>query len=258
MVSLSWFREELRDPAFRRRAISTALALAIELTIFLLLLMFGTRHAGPLAPKQKEFRLIIPSETPDPAKDAAAKGPKAPQHTPQAATAPKVSKPKEIAPPLPPPVIPPKLIQMNQDAFAASDISKLPKAGADGGAASGGGNGGGAVYGPGQGRGGQQLFNAEWVREPTHAELATYMPKGVEPQWAEIACKTIEHFHVENCYSLGESPPGSGLARAMRLASWQFLVRPERAGNRPLVGTMVRIHFTWTLIKAEEKSADDQ
>jgi protein TonB len=92
------------------------------------------------------------------------------------------------------------------------------------------------------------------VREPSNAELRTYLPSaGVEAgSWALIACQTIAHNRVENCAQLGESPRGSGLSKAMRLAAWQFLVRPPRIGGKPMVGAWVRIRIDFGNGKAEE------
>ncbi|HEX8058289.1 MAG TPA: hypothetical protein VF481_16615, partial [Novosphingobium sp.] len=104
----------------------------------------------------------------------------------------------------------------------------------------------GSTYGPGEGPGGSTLYNVAWYREPTYAELVTYMPhKNIDEGWAEIACRMIEHYHVEDCRELGESPRGSGLARGLRQAAWQFLVKPPRLDGKPLIGTWVRIHYTF-------------
>ena len=71
-----------------------------------------------------------------------------------------------------------------------------------------------------------------------------YMTKSVDPgSWAEVACKTIPDNRVENCQALGESPLGSGLAKAIRLAGWQFRIRPPRVDGKPMVGTWVRVHI---------------
>lgn len=139
-----------------------------------------------------------------------------------------------------------KMIEMSRSEFAASDISNLGKSSGD---AAGGGarGGGGSTYGPGAGPGGARLFKAEWYREPSHAEVAGYLGKGAPPgSWGMIACRTIDHYHVENCMQLGESPPGSGIARALRLAAWQFLVRPPRIDGKPQIGAWVSIRFDFS------------
>ncbi len=153
----------------------------------------------------------------------------------------------------PPPVIskipPVRMIEMSKADMAAADISRMGNhAGASAGS-------GASAYGPGEGPGGAKLFNAEWYREPSHAEIGGYLPNGAPPgSWGMIACKTIEHYHVENCMQLGESPPGSGLARALRLAAWQFLVRPPRIDGKPIIGAWVRIRFDFT--RAPERDGE--
>ena len=145
---------------------------------------------------------------------------------------------------------PPKLF--GTELFEAVDITKLPNqrealAAAEGTGDSGTGADSETAYGPGGGPNGETLYNAQWQREPTHAEMAFYLPRGA-PQgaWAIIACRTVEKFRVEDCAELGETPPGSGLARAVREASWQFRVRPPRVGGRVMVGAWVRIRFDFT------------
>ena len=97
------------------------------------------------------------------------------------------------------------------------------------------------------------LYNAEWVREPSDAELRTYLPRAVDSgSWALIACQTIAHNQVENCAQLGESPRGSGLSKAMRLAAWQFRVRPPRIDGKPMVGAWVRIRIDFGTAKDED------
>ena len=150
--------------------------------------------------------------------------------------------------PSPTPPVPWNVIPLTQAEFAASDVTKLPShrddanAGGAGTQAAGNGNDTGSDEGVGEGPGGERLYNAEWYVKPTHAELATYLPQTNQPGWGMIACRTIANFHVDDCRELDESP-GSGLARALRQAAWQFRVRPPRIGGKPMIGAWVRIRF---------------
>lgn len=106
-------------------------------------------------------------------------------------------------------------------------------------------------YGPvvGNGPRGEKLFAAEWYREPTHAEIAPYLPKHLpDVSVADIICRTIDHYGVEDCQEFGEQPAGTGLSRAIRQAGWQFKVKPVRLGQKFQVGTWVRIRYTITTI----------
>ena len=140
------------------------------------------------------------------------------------------------------------MIQLNHTDFAASDIAKLPaheraRESAD---ASGSGSAHGASSGRGEGAGGDQLYNADWYKRPTSAELAFYLPKTAPPDgWGEIACRTVDRYRVEDCHVLGEEPQGSGFGRAVLNAAWQFKVLPPRAGDHPLIGAWVRIRIEY-------------
>lgn len=175
--------------------------------------------------------------------DVAAKRRAPPKRT-VAAKARQPAKPPALTlptPPVPPiPLAKSPLVALTKEDMAAADISKLGSAATSTGDSV-------AVMGPGEGPGGARLYNAEWVVEPTDAQLSYYLPKAVEPgSWAMIACKTIDHYRVENCTLLGEAPMGSGLARAMRLAAWQFQVRPPRIDGKPLVGAWVKIRIDFS------------
>ncbi|WP_176592769.1 hypothetical protein [Sphingobium sp. EM0848] len=158
-----------------------------------------------------------------------------------------VVKPTE-QPPAPLPSLLPSpmpFLVLDSQQMASADIGKMPKKGAEDGSSGQGDSA--AVAGPGEGPGGVQLYEAEWYRRPTHAELASYLPGNAPPRgWGLVACKTVDHYHVENCQALGESPMGSGFARAVRLAAWQFLVLPPRVNGKVMVGSWVRIRIDYT------------
>ena len=129
------------------------------------------------------------------------------------------------------------LIEMSAADFAASDISKLPKASDGSGMAD------SKVVG--RGPNGELLYAAEWAREPTDAELSGYLPKNAPEGYGLIACRTIPQDRVDDCIELENHPAGSHLASAVRQAAWQFRVRPPRKGGKLLVGEWVQIRIDY-------------
>jgi len=125
---------------------------------------------------------------------------------------------------------------MSSAELAAGDLRNLPRA--DSGSA-------GDSEEVGRGPNGEILYAAEWAREPTNAELAGYLPPNAPEGSGLIACKTMPGNRVDNCIELGDSPRGTHLARAVRLAAWQFRVRPPRKGGRAMVGEWVRIRIDY-------------
>jgi protein TonB len=231
-------RADWRRPSARQRVLVIGLTLLAELIFLLILLGFGpTTFADRKGGTPTLVDLIEAERAPAPD----------PAPSPAAAAQEQV-RPKEL-PRAPVPVVPPvrnarsPFLELTREEFAAADISKLGSAG--GQAATGRGETSASV---GTGPGGVTLYRAEWYREPSDAELAYYLPKRtIAPgAWAEVACKTIADNRVENCQALGESPPGSGLAHAIRQAGWQFRIRPPRIDGKPQVGTWVKVHIEFT------------
>ena len=225
-------RADWRRPNTRQRILVIALTLLAELLFLLVLLGFGPSSWGDRKDKSTSTEITFIPEEAAPVHEQAA--PKAAAKT--------VPKPKRvpIVPPIPPtPHAKSSFLKLTSEEFAAADIAKLGSAGGQGTASH-----GASSASAGVGPGGVTLYQAEWYRRPTHAEMNGYMTKSVDPgSWAEVACKTIPDNRVENCQALGESPLGSGLAKAIRLAGWQFRIRPPRVDGKPMVGTWVRVHI---------------
>ena len=225
----------------RRRAFALLLALGIEL---LLLLAFFTLNFRP--DRKPEFKGGTLSTV-----DVANADEPTPQQTrrKQAETAPA---PPRAAPPRPKIVLPPRpldMIEVTSEVFAASDIAKLgsnaPGAGTDVAA----GSAPGDSERVGTGPNGEVLYAAEWYREPTDQQLSAYLPKRMPEGggWGLVACRTADRYRVIDCIELGNSPPGSHLAGAVRQAAWQFLVRPPRVGGKVMVGEWVRIRIDYNM-----------
>lgn len=227
-----------RAPAsLRSRAVASALSMALLAAIILALLWVTSAPRRELSDGASLETFDVASATRAPSPSAPAKPVQRPKTPPPAAAK---------TPPPPPVRIPPLpgLVTISRADFAASDIGA--KRSADAPAATGtevaDSGGGGAVYGPSEVPGGKTLHNADWYREPTRAEMATYMPPRQQLGWGMIACRTVERFRVEDCRELGESP-GSGISRGMRRAAWQFLIRPPQIDGKPQIGSWVRIRF---------------
>lgn len=230
-------------------------AFALVLNLLLLLALFTLApHTTP--PPEEDRNPVTfemaPAQKADRAKAKAAK--RADKREARSAAQP-VVQPRPVPRQAEQPPLPFPFVTLDSKQMAAADIGKMAKS--DAGAGGGASGNSGAVSGPGEGPGGVQLFNAEWYRRPTDAELSPFLPgKGPPRGWGMVACKTIDHYHVENCQILGESPLGSGLARAVRLAAWQFLVLPPRINGKPQVGSWVRIRIDYTQRVARNGSGE--
>jgi len=224
----------------RRRLLSMALTIAIHIGLLLLLLELAPPLRRIL--KSGGAQLITVSTAPD-AQEETASTSTARTHRTHAASPPAaavVPPPKVVLPDKAAPwVLTPGLerfdvrqLPQTQRAQANSDASATDEAMADSGDRP-------AAYGPG----GQPLYDADWYREPTDAELAFYLKRARPgPGFAVIGCQMVARYKVTNCFPIDESL-GSGLARAMVDASWQFQVLPPRIGNKQQLGTWVRIRI---------------
>lgn len=230
-------------PTWRSRTVAFLLSLGIMALFVLALLQLGLLQRPANRPGGRLTAIEL----------SAAKSTEQHKASKRAAAA----RPRQVTVALPRPIptpVPstPAFIKLSRAEFAASDISNLGRqSGEDSGGDA------GAAQGPGEGPGGARLYNAQWYREPTNAELGGYLKAGAPPgSWALIACQTVDRYHVDNCQQLDESPRGSGLARAMRQAAWQFLVRPPRLNGKPIPGAWVRIRIDFTRSGRESEAPE--
>ena len=232
-----------REWSLRRRIAGVLAAVLVNVLLLLMLLTMAPDVAGLKIDKGGLLTFDVAPPAPPSAEKKAVQQPTI--HA-QAHAAP---------PPVPPPVpvTPPVdlgLIQLSHDELSQVDNAmKAPPvqrpsrdSGSDTRMAS-----GSDTPAAGTGRNGETLYYAEWYREPTQAELNAYQPRLQPPTGAygEIACRTVDRYHVEDCYEIDEQPSGYGLSHSIVNAAWQFLVRPPRLGGKVLVGKWVRIRITW-------------
>jgi protein TonB len=240
------------DSTRRRRTGALALTLLAHVLIILVLLNLSPSLTPRVIERTLSTFQVTPPPPPPSLAQAITETP-TPKTTGGSQARAKNPVPKAPAPPAAQaPVALTGLLPGGMELFDAADIGKLPQHPEDretGGAGEGAGKGknSASVYGPGEGPGGERLYDVDWVKRPTDAELSPFLPATVPPgSWAIIACRMVENYRVENCRSLGESPPGSGLSRGLRLASWQFRVFPPRVGSKKIIGGWVRIRMDFT------------
>ena len=212
------------------------MALGVNLLLLFVLLGIGKFAAGTQKPSSAIVVALVRAESAAPAASRS-----------RTETHAKVPRPEAKPLPKPPPIrLPSKQtiaaqhslpwIEMSHDEMADADISKLPKAG-DGES--------GDSQEVGRAPNGDVLYAAEWARHPTHAELGGYLPADAPDGYGLVACKTYPGDRVDDCVELENYPAGSHLARAVRLAAWQFRVRPPRKNGHPLIGSWVRIEIDY-------------
>jgi len=241
----------IRRPASRLPLRERSAAIVLTILIHILIAMLLLWLTPDILPFRQDDQSLATFDLPAPhsGDQKAAKADKSRESASQAeqAKVEPVPVPPRERPDIPvprPQVQAPSMIYLSPDEFAAADIGKMKGKRGDG---SDNGKDASSVYGPGEGPGGAQLYNAEWYREPTSAELGGYLPSDMPRNgYGLVACQTVERFHVDNCRVLGESPLGSGLGQAVRRAAWQFLVTPPRINGRPQLGAWVRIRIDYT------------
>ncbi|MBC2669135.1 hypothetical protein ACFOON_09190 [Novosphingobium piscinae] len=241
-------------PSRGERAVSAVLSLAICLLFGLVLVRMGALDGSKPGNGTRLVAVDVTSRDTDQPRQRRQAAPQKVQAATATTPVPTPPQPQPTESPLPAL----NLIPLTRDQMAAADISRMARRGPAAGPA-GPAEGGAEAAGGGDGPGGARLYAAEWVREPTRAEMAPYIPRGANMpgSWAMIACRTIDRFHVEDCQEMGEYPPGSGLARGIRQAAWQFLVRPPRSSGKALVGTWVRIRFDFSKPPESEAARPD-
>lgn len=231
------YQRYLSQPSRRNRLVSFLLAAAVTVLMALLMLAMGD---------------FLPADAPVPrlvamqfAQESGAKVTHvkpAARHM-QAPAAPRaVPQPQVVRPP----VLTSPFLHLSHEDFAAADISKLPSHAEGSGTEN-----SSSTYGPGEGPGGVNFHNAEIIGNPAGGIQFYLHNEHPEGEWGQLACKMVDHDRVEDCHELDESP-GSGMARAMRLASWDFHVKPSTLNGRPEIGEWVRIKFTFTKPAASE------
>lgn len=236
-----------RSSTDRGRTRGIVLALIVEGLVALLLLQLGT---GVFTRKEQPKLTTFDVRPIGPPVAKTASKTKIKTQQKKVVTTASAAPPPPTVPPLPKAPLPSELIQLSPEDFAASDIGKIKGAKGEGdGEATG--KSSVAAYGPGEGPGGGSMYNVEWYHGiPPAASLTDpYLQQyaKAESGSAIVACKTIPDNRVENCRTISETPAGTGIARAVRLAAWQFKITPPRINGKPMIGVWIKIRYDLTV-----------
>jgi protein TonB len=235
----------------QRRLSGLGLATVVNLLLLLVLMGLGIVEA----PKRPDSTATTIDLVPESHSAASTQAAKTVARQTSTATNRPLPKPPPIVLPVKPTITPPSppakkqqaWIEMSHDQLASADLRNI--ASSDDGSA-------GDSEVVGRGPHGELLFNAEWAREPTNAELDGYLPHNPQDGWGLVECKTIPGDRVDDCIELDQYPLGSHLASAVRQAAWQFRVRPPRKGGKELVGSWVRIRIEYSFDRSTGSGAD--
>ena len=243
MAAFSYPADRVNGPLLGRRAIVWLLVIALHALLLWMMISLAPPQSGPHGQAFGTLKAFFLAD--DEAERArAAAPPKSERHV----VSPKAPSAAERPPSTPMDVsaatIWSRVLHLDSAQYAAADIAHMRAAPADAQASA---EQGEAEKSKGGGPHGETLYDADWYRKPTDAELATYIPQGgARTGWGMVACRTVERYRVEDCVEIGQSPEGSGFARAVRQAAWQFRVMPPRINGRPMVGAWVRIRIDYT------------
>ena len=214
-----------------RRSAILLVVLLVHILGVIGLIMLAPEYVLP--PKKPEPTVFTLTDRADRAAAKSSPRSRAQSKTTKAATP---SPPQEEKPP--PPLA---MVMLDSHIFASTNIGALPQSATASAPA----DDGGAPGGEGDGPNGEQLYNAEWYREPTEAETGPLFPKRALHRIGSPGARSSAGMSRIAGNSMSRRSVRE-FSRAARQAAWQFLVRPPRIGGKLLIGSWVRIRYTIT------------
>lgn len=234
-------RMQMSNLRLRHRAIALALTSLVYVAITLIFFLFPSAGTQVVEVRDRLTAILLPSPPLKPPERPPPPPSRKPTRHPGTVTVRKDDPAPPLLPEQPAPAVVAPIVDLPKVSMAEVGLASDARS-SSGRAESTSGAGGGAASG--NGSGGGPLYDAQWLREPSHEELMRYMPRDAPPVgWGLIACRTRDHYRVTDCELLDEFPKGSGIGRAVRDAAHQFRVKPPMVDGKPQVGAWVRIRI---------------